>query len=76
MLNEPLIANQERFKQLNNDQIAVLQQRLADYNEQVTAYTQAIIEANQNIMLTKEDILKVEASNLGIDQTIAILQEE
>ena len=76
MINEPLVANQERFKQLNDNQIAALHKQVVDYNGQVDSYTQAIEEAKKNIIIAQEAIVKVEASNVEIDLTIAILQQE
>ena len=74
MANEVLIANQEHYKELNNNQITFCNERIADLQQQIVSYGQAIDENNQNIRDFQEQIVKLEASNLGIDETIKILE--
>lgn len=74
MANEALIANQEHYKELNNTQITFCQSRIADLQQQIVAYGQAIDENNQNITTYQEQIAELEASNLGVDETIKILE--
>jgi hypothetical protein len=75
MVNEVLVINQEHYKQLNNDQIVFCNERIADMQQQIVSYGQAIDENEQNIKNKQEEIVKLEASNLAIDQTIDILQK-
>lgn len=74
MANEVLIVNQEHYKELNNNQITFCNERIADLQQQIVSYGQAIDENNQNIRDFQEQIVKLEASNLGIDETIKILE--
>jgi predicted nucleic acid-binding Zn-ribbon protein len=76
MVNEALVINQEHYKQLNNDQIVFCNGRIADLRQQIVSYGGAIDENEQNIKAKQEEIVRLEASNLAIDETIAILKAE
>jgi predicted nucleic acid-binding Zn-ribbon protein len=76
MVNEALVINQEHYKQLNNDQIVFCNGRIADLRQQIVSYGGAIDENEQNIKAKQEEIVRLEASNLAIDETIVILKAE
>jgi predicted nucleic acid-binding Zn-ribbon protein len=76
MVNEVLVINQEHYKQLNNDQIVFCNGRIADLRQQIVSYGGAIDENEQNIKAKQEEIVRLEASNLAIDETIVILKAE
>ena len=76
MVNEALVINQEHYKQLNNDQLVFCNGRIADLRQQIVSYGEAIDENEQNIKAKQEEIVRLEASNLAIDETIVILKAE